>query len=312
MNGLNQANQAKQAKQVSHIGVKGQYALITGATSGIGLAAAHALTARGMNIGIVARNESKANETAAQLRAACSEPIHVDVYIADLSSQQSIRSVADQIAAKCPKIDRLINNAGAMFVERKVTADGLEMTWAVNHMAPFLLTTLLLERGMLAEHARIITTSSHGHKMARKGISFDDLSGKRQFGLLGKMTGGPNFRYAETKLANILFSSQLAEHLKGTGITAYSFDPGLVSTNFNQDNGLLARMTMAVMKRFSSTAEHGAETLVWLAETDAANLANGGYYADKQAKTPSAAARDMKAAKRLWEVSVEQTYVSQP
>ncbi|MBD3920444.1 SDR family oxidoreductase [Paenibacillus sp. PR3] len=301
MNGLNQEDYA---------GVKGQYALITGATSGIGLAAAYALAARGMNLGIVARNEAKADEVAARLRASCSESINVDVFIADLSSQHSIRDVADQIAAKCPKIDRLINNAGAMFVERRLTADGLEMTWAVNHMAPFLLTTLLLERGMLAEHARIITTSSHGHKMARKGISFEDLSGKRQFGLLGKMTGGPNFRYGETKLANILFTSELAQRLEGTGITAYSFDPGLVSTNFNQDNGLLARMTMAVMKRFASTAEHGAETLVWLAETDAANLANGGYYADKQVRIPSAAARDKEAAKRLWEVSEAQVHVS--
>lgn len=305
MNGLNGMN------GLNHTSVKGQYALITGATSGIGLAAAYALAAKGMNLGIVARNESKANEVAAHLRASGSEPIHVDVFIADLSSQQSIRGVADQIAVKCPKIDRLINNAGAMFVERKLTADGLEMTWAVNHMAPFLLTTLLLERGMLAERARIITTSSHGHQMARKGISFDDLSGKRQFGLLGKMTGGPNFRYGESKLANILFTSELAQRLEGTGITAYSFDPGLVSTNFNQDNGLLARMTMAVMKRFASTPEHGAETLVWLAETDAANLANGGYYADKQAKTPSAAARDKEAAKRLWDVSQAQAHGSQ-
>lgn len=290
---------------------EGKYAIITGATSGIGLAAAQELAARGTNLGIVARNAAKANGVASKLLASFGNQITVDVFIADMSSQRSIRRAADDMLAKCPKIDILINNAGAMFVDHKLTEDGLEMTWAVNHIAPFLLTTLLLDRLMRSEHARVITTSSHGHKMARKGINFDDLNAKRYFGFLGNMKGGPNFRYGETKLANILFTAELAKRLKGTNVAACCFDPGLVATNFNQDNGRLARMTMAVMKRFARTPEKGAETLVWLADTDEKSLESGRYYADKQARMPSAQASDMEAAKKLWEVSEAQIRASQ-
>ncbi|GIP40674.1 hypothetical protein J31TS4_39540 [Paenibacillus sp. J31TS4] len=217
--------------------LRGKYAVITGATSGIGLAAAQELAARGANLGIVARNAAKAREVAVKLQSSSGNSITVDVFIADMSSQRSIRRAANEILAKCPRIDILINNAGAMFLDHKLTEDGLEMTWAVNHIAPFLLTNLLLDRLMMSEHARVITTSSHGHKMAAQGIHFDDLSGRRYFGLLGKMKGGPNFRYGETKLANVLFTAELAQRLKGTNVSAYCFDPGLVATNFNQDNG---------------------------------------------------------------------------
>lgn len=298
-------------KQVNGQNVKGKYAVITGATSGIGLAAAHALAAGGANLGIVARNAAKANEVAARLRASSGNQVTVDVFIADMSSQSSIRRAANEILEQCPKIDILINNAGAMFVDHKLTEDGLEMTWAVNHIAPFLLTNLLLDRLMMSEDSRIITTSSHGHKMAMKGINFDDLSAKGYFRFLGKMKGGPNFRYGETKLANILFTAELAQQLKGTNVSAYCFDPGLVATNFNQDNGWMARMTMAVMKRFAHTPEKGAETLVWLADTDSKNLESGRYYADKQVRTPSVQASNMEAAKRLWEVSWAQIRASE-
>lgn len=262
-------------------------------------------------MGLVARNAAKGNEVAAKLRAASGNRITVDVFIADMSSQRSIRRAAREMSAKCPKIDILINNAGAMFVARKLTEEGLEMTWAVNHIAPFLLTSLLLDKLMLSDDARIITTSSHGHKMARKGIGYDDLSGLRCYGFWGKMRGGPNFRYGETKLANILFTAELANRLKGTNVAAYCFDPGLVDTNFNSDNGWLARMTMAVMKRFAQSPEKGAETLVWLADTDANNLESGRYYAGKQIRTPSLQASDREAAKKLWEMSAEQILVSQ-
>ncbi|GLX69644.1 SDR family oxidoreductase [Paenibacillus glycanilyticus] len=289
---------------------RGKYAVITGATSGIGLAAAQELAVRGANLGIVARNASKANEVADRLRASTGNRITVDVFIADMSSQRSIRQAANEILEKCQKIDILINNAGAMFVNHKLTEDGLEMTMAVNHFAPFLLTTLLLERLMESEHARVITTSSHGHKMAMKGIDFDDLSGKRFFGFLGKLKGGPNFRYGETKLANILFTAELAQRLKGTNVSAYCFDPGLVATNFNRDNGWMARMTTAAMMRFARTPEKGAETLIWLADTDEKNLESGRYYADKQVGTLSAQARNTEAAKKLWEVSESHIHAS--
>lgn len=286
--------------------LKGKNVIITGATSGIGLAAAKQLAIRGANLGIIARNLTKANEVAAQLKAIASHNAIVDIFVADMSSQQSIRQVAADILKRWLKVDILINNAGAMFVTRKLTIDDIEKTWAVNHLAPFLLTKLLLERLKESEQARVITTASHGHKMAKKGILFDDLSAKGFYSFPKSMVGGANFRYGETKLANIMFTSELGRRMEGTGVTASCFDPGLVSTNFNQDNGWLARLTMTVMKWFSRTPEKGAETLVWLADSDEMTFSNGSYYKDMKSISPSEPAQNKDAAKHLWEVSEEQ------
>jgi NAD(P)-dependent dehydrogenase (short-subunit alcohol dehydrogenase family) len=290
--------------------VSGKYVLITGATSGIGLAAAKELAARGANLGIVARSQTKANAVAEQIKATAGGNITVDVFLADMSSQQSIRNVAADILATCPRLDILINNAGAMFETRQMTVDGIEMTWAVNHLAPFLLTTLLLDRLKESGQTRIITTVSDNHLMVKDGIDFDDLSAKSLYSLPKRLMGGPAYRYGETKLASILCTAELAKRLEGTSVTAYCFHPGLVATNFNKNNGVLSRLTMSVMKMFSISPEKGAETLVWLADADEVSDHNGQYYTDKKMAAPSLPAQDVGSAKRLWEISEEQVRLS--
>ncbi|MFE9081504.1 short-chain dehydrogenase [Bacillus cereus] len=287
--------------------LRDKYIVITGATSGIGLAAAKVFAERGAKLGIIARNEAKANDVMTQLEHLTNGNTVVDIFFADMASQQSIRRVATDILERCPRIDILVNNAGALFQTRQITEDGLEMTWAVNHLGPFLLTDLLLERLKESAPARVITTASHGHKMAKKGIDFGDLDAEQLYRGVKKFMGGPTMRYAQTKLANILFTSELAQRLEGTGVSAYSFDPGLVNTNFNQDNGLVARLTMAAMKPFSRTPEEGAETLIWLAESNGIIDHSGCYYADKQIGKTSEAALDKGVAKRLWDISEKQT-----
>jgi NAD(P)-dependent dehydrogenase (short-subunit alcohol dehydrogenase family) len=279
--------------------------VITGATAGIGLAAAGELARRGARLGIVGRDPARAQESAARIQAAAGGGAAVDVFLADMSSQRSVRRVAADMLARCPRIDVLVNNAGAMFDRRRLTDDGLELTWALNHLGPFLLTTLLLERLKASAPARIITTSSDNHKSAR--IDFDDLGADRRYAPIRRLVGGPTGRYAETKLANILFTVELARRLDGTGVTAYCFEPGLVATNFGRSNGLLARLTMATVRPFARSPAVGAETLVWLADARDVAGPSGGYFADRRPATPSAAARDMGVARRLWELSEAQT-----
>ncbi|MED1863779.1 SDR family NAD(P)-dependent oxidoreductase [Fictibacillus nanhaiensis] len=289
-----------------------KYAIITGATSGIGYAAVQKLAHKVKGLGLIARNEKKARMVADELRRATNGKVHVDVFIGNMSSQDSIREVAHQILLKCTKLDILINNAGALFENHEITEDGIEMTWALNHLGPYLLTMLLLERLNESDSARIITTSSHGHKMAKRGIDFDDLNAERHYRPFKKMMGGATLRYAETKLANILFTAELGRKLKNTGVTTYCYDPGLVATNFNRNNGKLAHLTMDVMKFFSISPDQGAETLLWLTESKEISSQTGCYYANKKIKTPAVPAQDKTARERLWRITEEQTKVCFP
>jgi NAD(P)-dependent dehydrogenase (short-subunit alcohol dehydrogenase family) len=271
----------------------GKQVLITGATNGIGLAAAEALARLGSNVVLAGRSTSALRIAAARVNAAKRKGATVDTLLADLSSQDAVRQLAAEVLARYPKLDVLINNAGAMHARRQVTRDGIELTWAVNHLAPFLLTTLLIDRLKASAPARIITTASAAHQGAR--IPFEDLNAERSYRAFE--------RYGETKLANILFTSELAHRLAGTGVTAVSFHPGLVATGFNRNNGLMMDLGMTILRPVSRSPQKGAETLVWLAGLPEHAIANGGYYVDMHQVTPSDVAQDRDAARRLWEAS---------
>ncbi|MEH1125583.1 SDR family NAD(P)-dependent oxidoreductase [Micromonospora sp. CPCC 206061] len=279
-------------------GIAGKTVLITGGTGGIGLAAARELAARGARLGIVARDEGRAAAAVDQIRSSGGGGSEVEVFMADLASQASVRQLAADVLARYPRLDALVNNAGAVNMKRQVTADGIELTWAVNHLAPFLLTELLLDRLKESAPARVITTASDAHRTV-SGIPFDDLNAERKFQGMG--------RYGVSKLANILFTAELARRVAGSGVTATSFHPGFVASGFNLNNGAFFRFAMKLTSVVARSPEKGAETLVWLLDTPDGTLRPGGYYKDRREVEPTRSARDEPAARRLWEVSEAQT-----
>src|SRR5262249_46792062 len=204
------------------------------------------------NIAIVGRSEPRMRIAAARISAAGGNAVAVTTFRADLALQAAVRRLAGEVLARFAKLDVLINNAGAMYQRRQLTAEGIELTWAVNHLAPFLLTGLLLDRLKASAPARIITTASAAHQGAE--IPFEDLAAERSY---------RGFRrYGQTKLANIQFTSELARRLAGTGVTANAFHPGLVATGFNRNNGLMMNLAMTLLGAISRGPEQGPATLV--------------------------------------------------
>ena len=272
--------------------------IITGATSGIGLAAAKALVAHGVGVAIVARNRSRAQQAVDRIaKAGDGRRRPVDALVADLSSQEQVRTLAGEMITRYSRIDALVNNAGAMFTNRQISVDGIEMTWAVNHLAPFLLTNLLVDRLREGAPSRVVTTASAAH--TRATIPFDDINADRSFGGFR--------RYGQSKLANILFTRELARRIEGTGVTATCFHPGFVATAFNHNNGPIMSLGMTFLSLLSRKPDKGAETLVWLASAPDAIGMSGGYFVDRRLQAPSAAAQDDDTARRLWELSAVQT-----
>ena len=271
--------------------MEGRVCLITGATSGIGRATTLALASRGAELVLLCRDRAKGEETAAAARAAGAAK--VDLLIADLSRQSEVRRAAAEFLASGRPLHVLINNAGVVNLQRTLTADGLEATFAVNHLAYFLLTTLLLDRLRASAPARIINVASDAHKLSP--LNFDDLQNGRSYSVMRV--------YGQSKLANILFTAELARRLEGSGVTANSLHPGAVSTGLGTNNGAWARGLIALLRPFFRSPDRGAETSVYLATSPAVADVSGVYFANSREKRPSAAAQDMDAARRLWAAS---------
>lgn len=274
--------------------MNGKVCVVTGATSGIGKATATALARQGAQVVLVGRDRGRSEATAAELAKVAASPPQVE--IADLSSMAQVRALADRLNAM-DRIDVLINNAGFVAGRRGTTEDGFEEVFAVNHLAPFLLTNLLLGKLTASAPARVITVTSDAHTAAK--LDLDDLQLER---------GWDSWRsYSNSKLANILFTRELARRTAGTGVTANCAHPGVVRSGFGRDASPLLRIGLVFARPFLPSPERGASTVVYLATSPDVADATGGYYVKSQLREPSKAAQDEATARRLWELSEELT-----
>jgi retinol dehydrogenase-12 len=269
--------------------MRGKRVLVTGATTGIGRVTAVELGRAGAEVIIIARDAKKAEETLAELKAAGAPP--AQALLADLSLMSSVRSLAAEVRAKLDRIDVLVNNAGAIFGTRALTAEGFERTFALNHLSYFLLTDLLVDR--IPSGGRIVNVSSEAHKPAK--VDFDDLQLERRYTAFGA--------YCLSKLMNLLFTFELARRVSARGITANAAHPGPVASNFGRSNRGFFGALFALAGPFMLTPEKGARTQIWLASSPELAGVTGKYFAKCKEKKPSARALDEATQKRLWDVT---------
>jgi retinol dehydrogenase-14 len=277
-------------------GLSGKVVLITGGTSGIGKAAATALAGMGATVVITGRNEERGKRALQEIREESGND-GVELILADLTVQDEVRRLAEELRERHNQLEVLVNNAGLVLSERTETPDGIETQLAINHLAPFLLTNLLLDLLKESAPSRIVTVSSDAHRWAK--IDLDDLQSRKRY--RGMQV------YGKTKLANIMFTYELAERLEGTGVTANCMHPGGVNTNFGNNQGGPMNLLFRLFKPFMRSPEQGADTLIYLASSPEVEGMTGKYLADRKVKAASDAAYDETTRKRLWEASEELT-----
>jgi NAD(P)-dependent dehydrogenase (short-subunit alcohol dehydrogenase family) len=279
--------------------MQGKTVVVTGGNSGIGFETAAALGAMGARMLITARNAGRGEAAVTMLTQRLGGAGAVELVVFDLADLSSVRAGAAEILQRCPRLDVLVNNAGLILTDRAETVDGFEATFGINHLGPFLLTNLLRDRLVESAPARVVNVASTAHNQARKGMPFDDLQSTQKY--------APMRVYGESKLANILFTSELARRLEGTGVTANSLHPGTVRTGYGADGdtkGLLALGIRIGQPLFMSPLK-GARTSVFLASSPDVEGVTGRYFAKCKEKTPKRQALDSDAARRLWAVSEE-------
>jgi NAD(P)-dependent dehydrogenase (short-subunit alcohol dehydrogenase family) len=272
----------------------GRTVLVTGGSGGIGKATALGLARLGAHLAITGRDRGRTEGAAREIRSAGGG--QVDVFVADLSAQSEVRRLADEVLERLAGIDVLVNNVGGYWDTRHVSADGLERTFALNHLAPFLLTNLLLERLKEGAPARVIVVASNAHTLGR--IDFDDLQGARAY-------SGAR-AYNQSKLANVLFTYELARRLRGSSVSANALHPGVTSTAFgSEDPGRVQRRFVPFMRPFMKTPARGAATPIHLASAPELARVTGRYFANRKPKQSAKASYNEAAAARLWRVSAD-------
>jgi NAD(P)-dependent dehydrogenase (short-subunit alcohol dehydrogenase family) len=268
----------------------GKLCVVTGANSGIGFVTARELVRMGGDVVLTCRRREQGEEAVRQVeRDTRRAPL--DLAVADFASLAEVRGLAERVRSLARPVDVLVNNAGLMLTERRLSADGFEMIFAVNHLAPFLLTHLL--RDVLAPEARVVNVASRAHK--RSTLDFDDLQSERSFD--GWRT------YCRSKLCNVLFNAELARRLGSGGVTANCLHPGMVATGFGRENDGLWRIALRLARPFMVSVEKGAATSIYLASSPDVRGVTGRYFANSRPAEPSRAASDQASAARLWEIS---------
>lgn len=276
--------------------MNGKLCLITGATSGIGFETALGLAKLGARVVIAGRDRAKLARVVRDVQAN-SGGSAIETLEADLLRQSEVRRLADEFRRRHDRLDVLVNNAGAIFSERRLTEDGFERTWALNHLGYFLLTLLLLDPLRAAPSARIINVASAAHE--RGTLDFDNLQGERRF--------TPMSAYSRSKLANVLFTYALARRLQESSVTANCLHPGVVATGFGRETTGLFKIGLMIARRFFISAKRGAKTSIFLASSPSVAGQSGGYYARSAPATSLATSRDEALQERLWKLAVVQT-----
>ena len=279
----------------------GKVCVVTGANSGIGKATALGLAQLGATVVLVCRSQSRGAAALTEIKQRSGNG-SVALLVADLGSQQQVRRVAAAYRQQFDRLDVLVNNAALAKRKRSVTEDGVELTFAVNHLAPFLLTSLLLDRLKASAPARVVTVSSAAHKDAT--INFADLQGEQRYASFGFGA------YSQSKLANVLFTYELARRLEGTGVTANCLHPGVVATAIFRDTPLWLRAGLALARPFILGSAQGADTVLYLATAPEVAEVSGRYFEKRKPVQSSSVSYDTEVARRLWEVSEALTAAS--